>query len=574
MDILIWHLLVPLFILILNAGAVIVIIIVLAGLGWWFFSPPRGTIVFKNKGSDLEGIWDNVSGHKLSGAQDPDGKRWLVIEKDGKKIESSRFHGNTKTFLRFHRFLWNRFGIRFISPYWPQVYINEFIVDRRRLIEIEKGGLEKKAYSLSDRVVKSPNAGIPVNHLLFVSFRPVYKEGVELAGDNSKINLLLLPTWQVVSPVIPIYYYMGNFYPLLDGAIEAAIEDFFATHRVAVYRKKHGEEKSNEEDGEVYEGEEGEFAHDTYDPESCLEFFPSLKENKEEALRRYKKTFAPSPLTYSHWIKTRKAGNSPIERHLITFNATEDYYNRIEEALQEAKDEVQEAEKARLSKKEREDKKAVVEGMEGILRQLKHLTRGIYEKEKTEEEKTKKEKKEETEKTEEQIDRKIMEESKKQKLAAKGLGEGIIPSVGYALIAFKLVDWEPHEDTKELASALQAKQTERHTAQGVIAKHEGLKKAAVLLGEGESEALSLKIKAQTDLGVNQNVASETVREIDKSANIGGEHSKVTHWFEKSGDRGHPPIAISSSPPHETEKKRSTEPPAKKEDSPPEEKLDL
>ncbi len=480
----------------MNIICAIVLIVFLSKMGWWFFQPQKGTIVFVNKGEDLKEVWVNVGSHKLSEVDDPDGKHWIVNEPDKDKIERARFRGSSLKLLK--KVLWSQ-GIRFIGLFWPHANVHRFNVDRRRLVEREEGTLES-GDSLKKRVIASPNAGKEVNNLLFISYRPVYKQGVELAGDNSKINLLVLPTWQLVHPTTPVYYYMGNFYPLLDSAVEAGLENFFATHRVAVWKEGNSENK-----------EENEFAHDEWNPKSSHD---EMNENM------YKKNFMPAPITYSHWIKMRKASNSSLERHLFSYNATQKYYRKI-------KDEVG---KKKTTKEKDEMKK--------ILAQLDHLTQ-------------------------DQFKRKDTPNTPQNELLEdihEGLGEGIIPGIGYAMIAFRLVEWEAHGDTKDLAEALQAKQTERARALGVIEKAQGRRKATVLEGQGESERYENLIRVQTQLGVHPDNASITLRETEKASKIGGKDSKVTHWFEKSGQSGggHPPIAISDSPPSSSSQSNKNE----------------
>mgnify|MGYP005843550553 CR=1 FL=1 len=459
--------------ILLNVVAIVVTVIIFSKKGWWFFQPQKGTIVFVNKGEDLKEVWVNVGSHKLSEIDDPDGKHWIVNEPEKDKIERARFRG--RSMKSFKKVLWSQ-GIRFIGLLWPHAHVHKFKVDRRRLVEREEGTMEGDA-SLKKRVVQSPNAGEEVDNLLFVSYRPVYKQGVELAGDNSKINLLVLPTWQLVQPTTPVYYYMGNFYPLLDSAVEAALENFFATHRVAVYKENNKE------------GEEGEFAHDEYDPSK----YDGLEKDE------YIKKFKPSPITYSHWIKMRKTSNSALERHLFSYNSTRKYYEKIKKA-------------------------ATTDEGEKILAQLNHLTQDRF------------------------TDATTGDTQNNDALEKiqEGLGEGIIPGIGYAMIAFRLVEWEAHGDTKDLAEALQAKQTEKAIALGVIEKARGQREAIILEGKGESERYENLIRVQTGLGVHPDNATITLRETEKASKIGGKDSKITHWFEKSGG-GHPPIAISDSP---------------------------
>jgi len=187
--------------------------------------------------------------------------------------------------------------------------------------------------------------------------------------------------------------------------------DFFATHRVAV-------------------NEKGEFKEDTYDP------------------NKLSKNYQPSPLTYSHWLRLKKAEGSPIEWHLRKLNASLEYYNRLKRKPE-------------------------------LLTHLDRLTGG-------------------------------KPESIKGK--AKGhMPHGIIPRFGFALISIRLVDWEPHESTRKLADALLAKETESHLAEGVRQKAGGERDAFQARGSGEANRYAALMLALVDKGVNPNVAAEVIR---------------------------------------------------------------
>lgn len=298
-----WTVFPTVILLLLNLGIITAIILLLAHLGWYFSKVEQGSVVFINKGDAMKAVWPNIGGHKLSRSEDFEGRRWLVRTESKKERDSAFFHDSSILTLWFQKILWNKFGMRFIGIFWPYEHVHEFDIDRKRLVE----GVDEetgKVSSLRARIVPSPNSNT-VDSLRFLIPRPVFIEGIELAGDNSKIDLVLLPIFQLVIPALPIYYYKGNFFKLLDGAIEAAMVDFFATHRVAVHRK------SNE------------FAHDTYDPESGQDGM-----TKDE----YKKSFLPAPLTYAHWLKLKKTVDSPMENKLRLINCTKEYYVRLKEA--------------------------------------------------------------------------------------------------------------------------------------------------------------------------------------------------------------------------------------------------
>ena len=325
-----WTVLPAVILLLLILGLSTAIILLLAHLGWYFSKVEQGSVVFINKGDAMKAVWPNVGGYKLSKSEDFEGRRWLVRTESKEEKDKAFFYGSSKVTLWFQKILWNKFGMRFIGIFWPYEHVHEFEIDRKRLVE---GADEEtgKVTSLRARIIPSPNSNI-VDSLRFLIPRPVFIEGIELAGDNSKIDLVLLPVFQLVIPALPIYYYKGNFFKLLDGAIEAAIVDFFATHRVAVHR------------------ETKDFAHDTYDPNSNQDGM---------TVRDYKNHFLPSPLTYAHWLKMKKSENSPIDNRLRLINATSEYYTRLKEA----------------SKKDK--------GKEEIVNHLNSLTYGMYESKET-----------------------------------------------------------------------------------------------------------------------------------------------------------------------------------------------
>ncbi|MGM0482851.1 MAG: hypothetical protein ACQEP6_03255, partial [Patescibacteria group bacterium] len=163
----------------------------MANMKWYFTRIEKGSTVFINKGDDKKDIWPNVGGFRMSEAEDPEGRRWLIKTYDVEDWEDGFFHNEPMFLKPFQKIIWRRFGIRFMSVFWPQVKRHSFTIDRKQMKE------HKKDSPLSERVVQSPNPST-VDSLLFLVPRPIYIEGVELAGDNSKVSLLLLPIFQQV----------------------------------------------------------------------------------------------------------------------------------------------------------------------------------------------------------------------------------------------------------------------------------------------------------------------------------------------------------------------------------------
>jgi hypothetical protein len=141
----------------------------------------------------------------------------------------------------------------------------------------------KATPTLQERI--EPDEG-DIDSIRFIFPRPMVVERVELAGDNSEVNLLVLMTWRLVIPSLPIFYFEGKFMPLLDADVAAGIVDFCATHQVQV------DENGN------------------YNPEGK----------------------SKSPLTYQLWLRMPKDKGSPFHRHLIGLNADRDFREDLERA--------------------------------------------------------------------------------------------------------------------------------------------------------------------------------------------------------------------------------------------------
>jgi len=274
-----------------------------------------------------------------------------------------------------------------------------------------------------------------VDSLLFTVPRPVYLEGVELAGDNSRINLLLLPVFQQVIPVLSVYYLKGDFFTLLDAAVEAMMIDFFSIHLVQVKNEK--------------------------------------GEDVEE------------PITYNHWLKLDKASEeSPLAQHLRHINISRKYVDDLKEKNSNRKEKEKERNEGDLTKddlvKYAEDHlhpSAAGENVEGIP------------------------------------------------------ASGIVPRFGFALVSLRIVDWEPHSTTADLAKALLAKETEAHKADGVRQKASGEGDAIKTLAEAQSSRYDQLVGSLVKHRVNPDVAAGVVQTQLRTENIGGKDSKIVTYVE-------------------------------------------
>lgn len=467
----------------------VVVILLLAELGAYFLKPEQGTTTFISKGDSMHAIIPNVGGYKLSSAEDLDGRRWLVPEKDAKERLDALFRDAMQGTVWFQKWLWKKFGVLFISFWWPQRHKQKFRISRLRLKEMSHVPEQKTETSLEGEspVAKIPN-NIPlrdyierspeppeVSNLLFLVPRPVYVHGVELAGDNSKINLLVLPVFRQVVPELPVYYYKGDFFTPLDGAIRAALIDFFAVHRIAVYRK------------DSDEGKAGEFAEGCYilpHNQQEGETIEAYKERRKEEEAKQKEKYAPAPLTYAHWLRLSRSGDeSPIEQHLRPLNVSRGYYRQLKKVADE------------------ERKPTGYSAKDELVAYVEELTRGQFQD--------------------------ISE--------AVATPSGIVPRFGFALISFRIIDWEAHEDSLELAQALRAEETQRHLAEGVRREAEGERDAILARATGESSRYNQLVTALIDKGVSANVAAGVIETDFRTANIGSASSKVTAYVE--GDSG-------------------------------------
>lgn len=453
--------LVTLILLAIIANLMIAIILLLANLGAYFTKIAQGTTAFITAGESLQEILPNIGGYKMSETIDLEGQRWLVPAKDKKEQLAALFRGAMLGTRYFQEVLWKKFGVKFISLFWPHTRIHEFDIrkgGRRRIEARNEVGADAP---LRSRVIDSPVKETVVDSLLFLAPRPVYMEGVELAGDNSKINLLLLPVFRQVIPSLPVFNLKGDFFTLLDAAIEAAVVDFFAKHRVAVYK------------GEKDDPRKGQLAGDSYDPAQA--------EQQEE-----------SPLTYAHWLKLTKAGEgSPLEKRLRHLNVSREYIKKLE------------------------DKGGKAELVAYIKSDLVHAG--------------------------DATDMPVGDVSQM-------IPSGIVPRFGFALVSFRIVEWEPHKDTKPLAEALLARETQLHAADGVRQKSYGERDAKVANATGDSSLVTQVMDALTNHKVDANVAAGVLATMVRTKNIGD--SKITTYVEGGASAS---VMVPASPSASTDK---------------------
>lgn len=274
------------------------IILMLANLGAYFMKISQGSTAFIDAGDSLKEILPNIGGYGISQDNDPNGRKWLIpekyiSEKDRSEEKGGIFHDSIYGTVWFQKWLWERFGVKFISVFWPHIHVHKFDLREGGRRRLRPQGKVDVGAPLRSRVMDS-EGDTHVSSLLFLTPRPVFVEGVELGGDNSKVNLLLLPVFQQVIPSLPVYYLRGDFYTLLDAAIEAAVVDFFANHQVEI-------------------------------PPSELK--SKTKEGDSPVTNREKRH-----ITYADWVRLSKAGEtSPLEQAILRLNVSSQYLQKLEE---------------------------------------------------------------------------------------------------------------------------------------------------------------------------------------------------------------------------------------------------
>jgi len=267
----------------------LVLIMVVANAQWQFTRIEKGNTAFIVKGDDLKVMLPNVDGHRVSKEKDLEGRRWLVkvnVSKDP-KAQKKEMHEAFERPLQpgtkwLQWVLWNKLGIRFVSWLYPQIRVHKIHISMNRLREGKKDG---EGVNLQNRI--EPDEG-DIDSLRFLVPRPLVVKGVELAGDNARLDILVLAVFRTVIPALPVFYYKGKFMSLLDADISSGIIDFCATYQMPVTVNEKGE----------------------YDPRGKNKGFSSL--------------------TYEHWLRLSKGKGSPIQDYLRKLNASPEFYEALE----------------------------------------------------------------------------------------------------------------------------------------------------------------------------------------------------------------------------------------------------
>lgn len=110
-------------------------------------------------------------------------------------------------------------GIYWVSILYPLRSVYTYKIDKFRLVDESK---LPPGHQMKDMV--EVERDVEVSSLRRIIPRPLYFDEVEL-GDNFAVNMVVMTEFAVINPRIPIFDLKGKFFPLLDAAIEGAVND-------------------------------------------------------------------------------------------------------------------------------------------------------------------------------------------------------------------------------------------------------------------------------------------------------------------------------------------------------------
>ncbi|MEK7185723.1 MAG: hypothetical protein AAB726_03805 [Patescibacteria group bacterium] len=178
-------------------------------------SVKEGTMKFKVAGGELVEIIPNVPGYVL--VRDENGFDILMPE------DKARAEG--EEILRsgpIARWFQKKFGFWWVSIFYPAIKIHRFEIFKSRLTTGKKvagDGAENR--SILD-VIEDEDEPSLVHELRWRFPMPVGIAGVE-SKDRLRIDILLLCTFQVIMPAIPIFIFNADFFKILRAAVSAAV---------------------------------------------------------------------------------------------------------------------------------------------------------------------------------------------------------------------------------------------------------------------------------------------------------------------------------------------------------------
>lgn len=140
------------------------------------------------------------------------------LDKDDRVTTNPKMMSRTY-FNPLLEFLRAKLGVFWVSILYPIRKVHKFKIDKYRLVQ---GGSLPADHKMSDLVSVEPD--VEVDSLRRYIPRPTFISEVELK-DGIPVDIVVMTEYEVIIPRIPIFSLKGKFFPLLDAAIEAAVND-------------------------------------------------------------------------------------------------------------------------------------------------------------------------------------------------------------------------------------------------------------------------------------------------------------------------------------------------------------
>ena len=270
--------------------------------GWQFCKVVMGNIVTIVTGETFTDFFLNITGHKLSNQKDLQGRCWIISRDDGGCDEKVQLENEREEFKKnllwgtrqIQWILWKKWGVRFVSWVYPHKRIHKFPISMNRAVEVSEikddtplSGMIKTETDPTKTTVSSLRAVVP---------RLSYLRGIELGGDGSTINLLVLAILKVVIPNIPLEVHKGkNWLPNIDSALKEGFNDFFSWHLVSPASK------------------------------------PGMRKPVPKPGVKPKKPVKQNVSLWD-WNQMSKGNNSPLHQHMASLNFSQAYRDELETA--------------------------------------------------------------------------------------------------------------------------------------------------------------------------------------------------------------------------------------------------
>jgi len=168
--------------------------------GWQATFIPEGNMALLVKGDSWDRTIPNIAERTL--------------DKKGRKIIKGK--PQKKPWEKIWGFYW-------VSFFYPLKRVFKFTISRDRLKDASE---MKDGHGIRDWIEHKSDQ--EVSSLQYRFQRPFLIEGVELGGDRTRVDQIVMTTFEVVDPYIPIFFYKGKFFSLLEATVRSAVLDFCA----------------------------------------------------------------------------------------------------------------------------------------------------------------------------------------------------------------------------------------------------------------------------------------------------------------------------------------------------------